>query len=77
MMVTELGALLDERLGFLVDWRVYEVGDVCQFLMYYCQHISELQFISGNFFVCGKGTLATQHNNRSNYNNHNQHYHNQ
>lgn len=61
MMVTELCGIVNERLGFVVDWRVCEVGEFCQFLMYYCQNVSDLQFISGNFFVCAKGTLM-QHN---------------
>ena len=76
-MVSELCGIVNERLGFVLDWRVCEVGDFCQFLMYYCQSVSELQFISGNFFVCAKGTLMQHHYQQQQSSNHPHPHHHQ
>lgn len=39
IMVNSLCGVVNERLGFALDWKVCEVGDFCQFLMYYCQNV--------------------------------------
>lgn len=71
MLVSQLNGVVNQKVGLVVDWRVCEVGEFCQFLMYYCQGVTELQFISGNFFVCVKGTLQQSFNYNNNLNNNN------
>lgn len=75
MAVQELYNMLNERLGFVLDCRVCDVGDFCQFLMYYCQNIVELQFLNGGFVVGMKINQGYSHQNGNHYHMGHLHYH--
>jgi hypothetical protein len=45
---------MNEKLGFLFDYRVCNMPDFHQFLIYYCHQTINLQFICGTFVAFPK-----------------------
>lgn len=54
IIAQDLYNLTNERLGFIFDYRVCDVPDFYQFLIYYCHQIINLQFINGTFVAFPK-----------------------
>lgn len=51
IVVEELYNQLNHRLGFVFDFKVFNIADFYQFIMCYCSHLMDVQFISGVFLV--------------------------
>ncbi len=65
IIAQQLYNLTNEKLGFVFDFRVCNVPDFCQFLIYYCHQIINLQFINGTFVAFPKhmGYIGFQYQN--------------
>lgn len=54
IIAQDLFNITNDKLGFIFDYRVCNVPDFFQFLMYYCHQIVNLQFINGTFVAFPK-----------------------
>lgn len=81
IIAQELYSIINEKLGFVFDYRVCNMPDFYQFLIYYCHQTINLQFINGTFVAFPKhmGYMNYQYptNNQIYYQNYqypNEHY---
>ena len=54
IIAQELYSIMNEKLGFVFDYRVCNMPDFYQFLIYYCHQTINLQFINGTFVAFPK-----------------------
>jgi hypothetical protein len=54
IIAQELYSIINEKLGFVFDYRVCNMPDFYQFLIYYCHQTINLQFINGTFVAFPK-----------------------
>lgn len=54
IVAQELYNMTNDRIGFIFDYRVCDVPDFYQFLIYYCHQIINLQFINSTFVAFPK-----------------------
>lgn len=68
IIAQELYNITNDKLGFVFDFRVCNVPDFYQFLIYYCHQIINLQFINGTFVAFAKhmGYMGYQYGNGQN-----------
>ena len=54
LTLEDLYSQLSVRLGFPFEYKLYQLPDFYQFLLYYCANVVAVQFINGVFLVTAK-----------------------